>query len=317
MVASAVIGGATLLGASIASRSNNRAVQAQTQAADQSNQLQLQIYQDQQRRLEPFRQFSMSAMGPLAELMGLNYQPGPIQGQPRSFGIGGAGNNPLAPEGTIEGLYSANPMFMGGREVDSRDVARRPGLPLPYDTVPRDPGIGVRPVAPPEQVPVTTPPTPPTPTQPSGNSQLDALRQSPGYQFRLQEGIGARDASAASRGLLLSGAQQRAIERYGQDFASNEYGNRIAQLSAVLSGGQYANNALSQAGQNYAGAVQQSNAAAANARASGYQQNAALFNQALGTGVGLWGQATNWNFGFGTPRSPSPTSVHSGGWGGN
>lgn len=45
----------------------------------------------------------------------------------------------------------------------------------------------------------------------------------PGYQFRLQEDIDARDKSAAARGRLLSGAQMRALERYGQDFASNEY----------------------------------------------------------------------------------------------
>lgn len=46
----------------------------------------------------------------------------------------------------------------------------------------------------------------------------------PGYQFRLSEGIKARDRSAAARGRLLSGAQQKAITRYGEDVASEEYG---------------------------------------------------------------------------------------------
>lgn len=47
----------------------------------------------------------------------------------------------------------------------------------------------------------------------------------PGYQFRTQEGINALDMSAASRGKLLSGAQDKALTLYGQGQASNEYGN--------------------------------------------------------------------------------------------
>jgi len=47
----------------------------------------------------------------------------------------------------------------------------------------------------------------------------------PGYQFRKQEGIDALDASASARGRLQSGAQSRAVSRYGSDLASQEYGN--------------------------------------------------------------------------------------------
>jgi len=39
----------------------------------------------------------------------------------------------------------------------------------------------------------------------------------------LNEGIKARDRGAAARGGLLSGAQQKAIERYGQEVASTDY----------------------------------------------------------------------------------------------
>lgn len=46
-----------------------------------------------------------------------------------------------------------------------------------------------------------------------------------GYQFRLQEGVDALDASAASRGMVQSGAQQKAITEYGQNLASEEYTN--------------------------------------------------------------------------------------------
>src|SRR6185312_1521136 len=47
----------------------------------------------------------------------------------------------------------------------------------------------------------------------------------PGYQFRLQQGLKALDNSAASRGDLLSGNNEQAINQFGQDYASNEYGN--------------------------------------------------------------------------------------------
>lgn len=47
----------------------------------------------------------------------------------------------------------------------------------------------------------------------------------PGYQFRYNEGLRALDAGAAARGTVLSGGQRRAEQQYGQDYASNEFGN--------------------------------------------------------------------------------------------
>ncbi len=47
----------------------------------------------------------------------------------------------------------------------------------------------------------------------------------PSYDFRKQEGVNALDRSAASRGRTLSGAQDRAVTRYGSDLASQEYQN--------------------------------------------------------------------------------------------
>ena len=63
--------------------------------------------------------------------------------------------------------------------------------------------------------------------------------EDPSYQFKKQEGINALDSSAASRGLLLSGPQQRAISRYGSNIASQEYGNsfnrRLFCLDRIIS----------------------------------------------------------------------------------
>jgi len=59
-------------------------------------------------------------------------------------------------------------------------------------------------------------------------SKVDVTKD-PGYKFRLEQGIEARDKSAASRGRLLSGAQAKGIEEYGQGVASQEYGNAYSR----------------------------------------------------------------------------------------
>jgi hypothetical protein len=46
----------------------------------------------------------------------------------------------------------------------------------------------------------------------------------PGYQFRMQEGQKAIEGSAAARGTQLSGATMKALAKYGQNLASDEYG---------------------------------------------------------------------------------------------
>lgn len=47
----------------------------------------------------------------------------------------------------------------------------------------------------------------------------------PGYQFRLSEGQRGLTNSALAQGMGLSGATLKGLDRYNQDFASNEYNN--------------------------------------------------------------------------------------------
>ena len=47
----------------------------------------------------------------------------------------------------------------------------------------------------------------------------------PGYQFRFSQGEGALENSAAASGSLLSGNTLEAQQKFGQDYASNEYSN--------------------------------------------------------------------------------------------
>lgn len=49
--------------------------------------------------------------------------------------------------------------------------------------------------------------------------------QSPGYESLLTGGVEALDRSAAARGRVRSGAQEKAVTRYGQSLAKQDYGN--------------------------------------------------------------------------------------------
>ena len=55
-------------------------------------------------------------------------------------------------------------------------------------------------------------------------SLADFLKD-PGYEFRLAEGEKGINRAAAARGMWDSGATGKALTRYGQDYASGEYGN--------------------------------------------------------------------------------------------
>jgi hypothetical protein len=133
------------------------------------------------------------------------------------------------------------------------------------------------------------------------------LASDPGYQFRLDQGNQAIERSAAARGGLLSGAAAKALTKYSQGVASDEYSNaynrfnndqstqynRLASLAGV---GQAATNQVGQAGQNAYGtiasagqntsnAIQNNLTGAGNARASGYVAGANALTGAIGQGV--------------------------------
>lgn len=107
------------------------------------------------------------------------------------------------------------------------------------------------------------------------------LPTDPGYQFRVSEGEKGIQRAASGRGGLYSGATLKALARFNQDTASNEYGaswNRLASLAGL---GQTATNQIGQAGQSAYGTIANAGANASNnisqnligtgnARASGY-----------------------------------------------
>ena len=87
------------------------------------------------------------------------------------------------------------------------------------------------------------------------------LEQSPGYQFRLNQGQNSIQNLLASRGGLKSGAAMKALEEYAQGTASQEFGNQVGYLQGLTEIGRTAalsmSNAEMNAGTNMASASQQ------------------------------------------------------------
>lgn len=52
---------------------------------------------------------------------------------------------------------------------------------------------------------------------------VEDMYNDPGYQFGLNEGVKAYDSSASAKGNQLSGAQAKALTRFGNDYGSTKY----------------------------------------------------------------------------------------------
>lgn len=129
----------------------------------------------------------------------------------------------------------------------------------------------------------------------------------PSYQFRLNEGLGAVQQSAAAQGGLLSGATLKALNNYAQDYASQEYHNaynrfnadqtnQYNRLSNLIGMGQNASAQTGNAGMQTAQAVANNTMAGADALASGrIAQSNALTNVLgqLGTFAGAYFENRN------------------------
>lgn len=121
---------------------------------------------------------------------------------------------------------------------------------------------------------------------------LNNYQGDPGYQFRLGEGEKAINASAAARGMGNSGATMKALLKYGQDFASNEYNNAYnrtyGRLSSLAGMGQGATQGMAGAAQNYGNAVSSNQIGMGNAIGAANiaqsNQQSQLFGSLLGAG---------------------------------
>lgn len=146
------------------------------------------------------------------------------------------------------------------------------------------------------------------------SSQLTAqqVMAEPGYQFGLQQGQDALNASLTARGMRNSGAALQAAQRYGNDYATTKYGdawNRLEQgrtnqfnrLSTTAGLGSAGAGTVAAAGQNAANQLSGNALGLGNAQAANILNNSAnqtntmnqlagwYANNNRGTGSSGWG----------------------------
>lgn len=128
---------------------------------------------------------------------------------------------------------------------------------------------------------------------------LSGFTESPGYQFRLSQGVQALDRSANARGGLYSGAAGKALTEYGQNMGANEWGNYVGGLSGLANYGMNAGNTLSNIAGSRANAILGTAGNAANVRQGALSAitNANSQGGAAQAG-GIINQANAWNAGL-------------------
>lgn len=227
-----VIGG--IIGGNKQKKAAKKAAKATSDAADKNNALALNIYGKNEGYLAPYAQMGNQAGSAIMELLG--FAP-PAQQPPQ---------NALAPQAGTQysGQFGA-PLLDGGLNY----------LPNGYY-------YGQQQTA--QPAPATTPP------QPSAMSAFDRYRASDGYQFRQNEGLNALASNFRGRGISQSGAADKALLRYGQDYGSNEFGKYLGYLSNQQGVGLSGASALAGVGQNYVNNVTANNNNAANSLANSY-----------------------------------------------
>ena len=114
----------------------------------------------------------------------------------------------------------------------------------------------------------------------SGGPDFSSFYESPDYQFAYDQGNRAVNQMLASRGLQNSGAEQKALTKFGQGLASQQYGNYVNRLASMAGIGQTATTQTANMGANVASNVASNQRAAGDARASSYLNTGAAVSNA-------------------------------------
>lgn len=125
--------------------------------------------------------------------------------------------------------------------------------------------------------------------QMQGDFMAGWQQQDPGYQFRMNEGMKAINSAAAARGMAGGGATMKALARYGQDYASNEYdkvyNRNFNRLSTLAGYGTNASNSNVNSAGNYGAQVSANTLGLGNAVASNQIAQTNRMGQLLNTGA--------------------------------
>lgn len=123
-----------------------------------------------------------------------------------------------------------------------------------------------------------------------------SVTKDPGYLFGLGEGRNALENSATARGMTYSGAQAKALQRFGNDYASSKIDQTYNRLSNLAGIGQVGVNPGP--GMNYANQVGQNMLGVGNAQGAGAIARGSAYGNALNSGL-AYGDRNGWFSGGG------------------
>lgn len=127
----------------------------------------------------------------------------------------------------------------------------------------------------------------------------NAFKETPGYQWRVQEGEKGVMSNLSALGMKNSGKALKALESFRQGIASDEYDKWLGRVGGVAGQGQQSANSMAGYAQNAGNAMAGTIQDAGQARASGYVGGANAIMGGLNSAANFMGQAFN---SFGSPN---------------
>lgn len=267
-IAGSIIGGMMSSGAQ--SDAAGQAAASSDRASERATALQRQVFEQQRADQTPWRNTGANALAQLSYGMGLG-------DTNQGYGVSNALGSPTATQTQAPQTQDLANIWAAIQSLGRANAGGPGWVPSTYTNGDVDswayvglPSESIQQQQQPQQQPQNAQIGPQAPFQGQGVAGdlmrpfgMSDYQEDPGYQFRLKEGLNALEKSAAARGGLLSGGALKGITRYGQEAGSQEYqnaynryqsnqSNQFNRLASIAGIGQTANNALGQAGQNYA-----------------------------------------------------------------
>jgi hypothetical protein len=245
--------------AAISGNASSSAAAAQTNAANNAANLQMQMYNQTRADQSPWRVSGGQALSALDAWYGLpGFSPGSsgsdLTGLPISSSAETTGGGIM---GIVRGVPWLGEPLTGRNLIDAQHVFFKPPRNENTPDISGQGGV------------VGNAGGQLTPEQ-QREYMKQTIENQPGYQFQMDQGSQALQRSMAARGLLNSGAAAKALTQYGQGYASsaaNDYLNGLRSLAGL---GQTASTATGMAATATANQVGNSMMNAGNAAAYGY-----------------------------------------------
>lgn len=127
---------------------------------------------------------------------------------------------------------------------------------------------------------------------------FDTFRSGTDYNFRLGQGIDAVNSSAATRGLVNSGANLKNITAYGQEMAKGSFNDWLSRLLTQQGVGLQGASALAGVSNNFGNQIAGQQTAIGNARAGQWATGANTVNNGINSLAQLFGGGMS-SYGFG------------------